>query len=146
MSKTRFLTLLLTLALALATAPAVMAQEEEASPEAATTGQTFDPASIPEFNRDEALAAYALFREELLAMGVAEEDLGEATAYLEGEVQSEEMTEEAGEVEEEAAEVEGEAAEVEEEMAEGQEELQDEKDEAKEELEEEKEEVKEELG
>ena len=132
MSRTRLLTLLLTLALALAAAPAVTAQEESPAADAGTS-TAFDPASIPEFQRDEALAAYALFRDELLAMGVAEEDLGEATAYLEGEAQAE-MTEEAGEVEEEAAE-------VEEEMAEGQEELQDEKDEAKEEVEEAKEQI-----
>ena len=89
MSKSRILTLVLTLALALAAAPAVMAQDEsaapEASPEAGTTAETFDPGSVPEFNQDEALIAYAIFREELLAMGVAEEDIGEATAYLEGE-------------------------------------------------------------
>jgi len=108
MSKTRFSTLVLSLALVLATAPAVVAQEEEA-----------------------ALAAYAIFREELLAMGVAEEDLAEATAYLESEAQAE-MTDEADEVAEEVTEAE--------------EEVQDEKDEAKEELEEEKEEVKEEVG
>jgi hypothetical protein len=131
MSKTRFSTLVLSLALVLATATAVVAQEEEASPEAATTEQTFDPASVPEFNQDEALAAYAIFREELLAMGVAEEDLAEATAYLESEAQAE-MTDEADEVAEEVTEAE--------------EEVQDEKDEAKEELEEEKEEVKEEIG
>ncbi len=131
MSKTRFSTLVLSLALVLATAPAVVAQEEEASPEAATTEQTFDPASVPEFNQDEALAAYAIFREELLAMGVAEEDLAEATAYLESEAQAE-MTDEADEVAEEVTEAE--------------EEVQDEKDEAMEEFEEEKEEVKEEVG
>ena len=137
MSKTRFLTLVLSLALVLATAPAVVAQEEEASPEAATTEQTFDPASVPEFNQDEALAAYAIFRDTMLAMGVAEEDLGEATAYLEGEAQAE-MTGEADEVEEEVAE-------AEEEVTEAEEEVQDEKDEAKEEVEEAKEEVKDEV-
>ena len=126
MSKTRILTLVLALALVLAAAPAVMAQDEEPSPEAAMTEQAFDPASVPEFNQDEALAAYALFREELLAMGVAEEDLGEATAYLEGEAQAE-MTEEADEVEEE--------------VQDEKDEVQDEKDEAKEEVEEAKEQI-----
>lgn len=142
MPKTHVATLMLTLALVLSGAAAAMAQDEspapETSPDAAGSAETFDPASVPEFDQDEALIAYALFREELLAMGVAEEDLGEATAYLEGEFQSlspeeverlatEEMTDE-------AAEVEGEVSEAEQE-------IQDEKDEAKEEVEEVKEQV-----
>ena len=77
MTRTRLITLLLTLALALAAVPAVMAQEEE--------GPTFDPASIPEMNQDEALILYLQWRENMLAAGVAEEDLDEAAAYLEGE-------------------------------------------------------------
>ena len=138
MLKTRLIAFPLTLALALAGTTAVMAQEAEASPDAAASGSTFDPASVPEFNQDEALAAYAIFRDTMLAMGVAEEDLGEATAYLEGEAQAE-MTGEADEVEEEVAE-------AEEEVQDEKDEVQEEKDEAKEELEEEKEEVKEEVG
>ena len=81
---------------------------------------------MPEFNQDEALAAYAIFRDTMLAMGVAEEDLGEATAYLEGEAQAE-MTEEVDEVEEE--------------VQDEKDEVQDEKDEAKEEVEEAKEQI-----
>ena len=69
--------LALTLALALAGTAAVMAQEEE--------GSTFDPASVPEMNQDEALILYLQWRENMLAAGVAEEDLGEAAAWLEGE-------------------------------------------------------------
>ena len=69
--------LALTLALALAGTAAVMAQEEE--------GSTFDPASVPEMNQDEALILYRQWRENMLAAGVAEEDLGEAAAWLEGE-------------------------------------------------------------
>ena len=76
MKKTRLLIGLLALSLALATAPAVMAQEEEA---------TLDPATIPEFQRDEALAAYALFRDQLLAAGVSEGDVGAAVDSLEAE-------------------------------------------------------------
>ena len=76
MKKTRLLTGLLALSLALATAPAVMAQEEEAA---------FDLSSIPEVQQDEALAAYALFREELLAAGVSEGDVGAAVDSLEAE-------------------------------------------------------------
>jgi gas vesicle protein len=141
MSKSRFLTLVLALALALATAPAVMAQDEsaapEASPDAAASAEPFDPANVPEFNQDEALAAYLLFRDTMVAMGVAEEDLGEATAYLEGEAQAE-MTEEVDEVDEEMAE-------GQEEVQDEKDEVQDEKDEAKEELEDEKAEAKEEV-
>jgi hypothetical protein len=138
MPKSRFLTLVLALALALATAPAVMAQDEsaapEASPDAAATAETWDPANVPEFQQDEALIAYAIFRDQLLAMGVAEEDLGEATAYLEGEAQAE-MTDEADEVAEEVTEaeeeVQDEKSEVQEEKDEAQEEVQEAKDKAK---------------
>ena len=127
MSKSRFLTLVLALALALATAPAVMAQDESAAPEAAASAEPFDPAMVPEFQQDEALIAYALFRDQLLAMGVAEEDIGAATAYLEGEAQAE-MTDEADEVAEEVTEAE--------------EEVQNEKDEVQEEMDEAKDKVK----
>jgi hypothetical protein len=85
MKKTRLLTGLLALSLALATAPAVMAQDEEASPEAATTGETFDPSSISEADQDEALIAYLALEEELLAAGVAEEDIAAANEWLRGE-------------------------------------------------------------
>jgi hypothetical protein len=89
MSKSRFLTLLLSLALAIATTPAVMAQEEspapETSPDAAAMEEAFDPASVPEFQQDEALAAYLLFEEELMAGGVPEEDIAAATDWLASE-------------------------------------------------------------
>jgi hypothetical protein len=89
MKKTRLLTGLLALSLALATAPAVMAQDEsaapEASPDAAATAETFDPANVPEFQQDEALAAYLLFEEELMANGVTEEDMAAATDWLASE-------------------------------------------------------------
>jgi hypothetical protein len=141
MSKTRFLGLVLSSALVLAAAPAVMAQDESPAPDAAATAETWDPANVPEFQQDEALIAYALFREELLAMGVAEEDLGEATAYLEGEAQAEvtdeadevaeEVTEAEEEVQDEKSEVQDEKDEVQEEMDEAQEEVQEAKDKAK---------------
>jgi hypothetical protein len=104
MKKTRLLTGLLALSLVLATAPAVMAQDEsaapEASPDAAASAEPFDPANVPEFQQDEALAAYLIWEEEmvaadvavedatlmleeeLLAAGVAEEDIPAATAWL----------------------------------------------------------------
>jgi hypothetical protein len=85
MKKTRLLTGLLGLSLALATAPAVMAQDESAAPDAAATGETFDPANVPEFQQDEALAAYLLFEEELMASGVPEEDIAAATEWLASE-------------------------------------------------------------
>ena len=77
MTRKTLTALALTLALALAGAAAVTAQEEE--------GSTFDPASVPEMNQDEALILYLQLREKRLAAGVAEEDLGEAAAWLEGE-------------------------------------------------------------
>ena len=67
--------LALTLALALAGTAAVMAQEEE--------GSTFDPASIPEMNQDEALILDLQWRENMLAAGVVADDLDEAAAYFE---------------------------------------------------------------
>ena len=76
MKKTRLLTGLLALSLALAATPAVMAQEEEAA---------FDPAMVPEFQQDEALAAYLLFEEELTASGVSEADIAAATDWLASE-------------------------------------------------------------
>jgi hypothetical protein len=130
MYKTRFLTPVLTLALVLAMAPAVVAQDESAAPEAAASAEPFDPAMVPEFQQDEALIAYALFRDELLAMGVAEEDIGEATAYLEGEAQAE-MTDEADEVAEEVTEAEGEVQDEKDEVQEEKDEAKDEIDEAK---------------
>ena len=77
MTRKTLTALALTLALTLAGTAAVMAQEEE--------GSTFDPASVPEMNQDEALILYLQWRENMLAAGVAEEDLGEAAAWLEGE-------------------------------------------------------------
>ena len=77
MTRKTLTALALTLALTLAGAAAVTAQEEE--------GSTFDPASVPEMNQDEALILYLQWRENMLAAGVAEEDLGEAAAWLEGE-------------------------------------------------------------
>jgi len=84
MSRTRFLTLFLTLALVLATVPAVMAQEEEAT--------TFDPASVSEFNEDEALIIYGLLRDRLAAYGVAEEDMVAAIDWLDGEFLTQERS------------------------------------------------------
>jgi TATA-binding protein-associated factor Taf7 len=140
MKKTRLLTGLLALALALATAPAVMAQDESAAPEAAASAEPFDPASVPEFQEDEALAAYLLFRDTMLTMGVAEGDLAEATAYLEGEAQAE-MTDEADEVAEEVTEAEEEVQDEKDEVQDEKDEVQDEKDEAKKEVEEAKDKV-----
>ena len=134
MSKSRLIAVLMTLALVLATAPAVMAQDEsaapEASPDAAAAAEPFDPASVPEFQEDEALAAYLLFRNELLEMGVPEEDLGEAAVYLEGEAQAE-MTDEADEVAEEVTEAEEEVQDEKDEVQEEKDEVQEEMDEAK---------------
>jgi hypothetical protein len=67
--------LALTLALALASAPAALADSHE--------GETFDPANVPEMNQDEALILYLQWRENMLAAGVAAEDLGGAAAYFE---------------------------------------------------------------
>ena len=77
MTKARLITMLLTLALALAASPAVLADSHE--------GEPFDPASVAEFNEDEALILYLQWREHMLAAGVAGEDLDEAAAYFEGE-------------------------------------------------------------
>ncbi len=98
MSRTRFLTLFLTLALALATAPAVMAQEEEAA---------FDPASVAEFNEDEALIIYGLLRDRLAAYGVAEEDMVAAIDWMDGEFLSQERSgdDEFGQAEEDEPEM-----------------------------------------
>ena len=76
MNKTRLVTLLVTLALTLSMATAVTAQEE-------TT--PWDPVEVPEFQQDEALAAYLLFEGELEASGVPEEDIAAATDWLAGE-------------------------------------------------------------
>ena len=74
MTRTRLITLLLTLAFALASAPAVLAQEEEPA--------AFDPASVEEWNEDEALILYQALENKLLAMGVAGEDVSAAVDYL----------------------------------------------------------------
>jgi hypothetical protein len=66
--------LALTLALALAGAPAVLADSHE--------GESFDPASVEEWNQDEALILYQALQERLLAMGVAEEDMAAAVDYV----------------------------------------------------------------
>ena len=98
MSKSRFLTLFLTLALALATTPAVMAQEEEAA---------FDPASVADFNEDEALIIYGLLRDRLAAYGVAEEDMVAAIDWMDGEFLSQERSgdDEFGQAEEDEPEM-----------------------------------------
>jgi gas vesicle protein len=139
MTRARLITLLLTLALVLASAPAVMAQDESPAAEGETSAG-FDPATIPEANQDELLIAYLALREEILAAGVAAEDVGAAMDWLAGEAAN--LSPEEAEALM-AGEVTDEVAEGQEEVAEGQEEVQDEIDEAKEELEEEKEEVKE---
>ena len=69
--------LVLTLTLALAGTTGAMAQDEEAS---------FDPASIPEMNQDEALILFQQWRENMLAAGVAAEDLPAAAAYFEDQL------------------------------------------------------------
>ena len=71
----RLLTLLLTLAFALAGATAAMAQDESPAP-------AYDPPAVEEWDEDEALIFYGQLQERLLEMGVAEEDLDEALAYL----------------------------------------------------------------
>ena len=76
MTGKRLVTMLLALALTLSMAAAVTAQEEEAA---------FDPAMVPEFQQDEALAAYLLFEEQLMANGVPEEDIAAATDWLSSE-------------------------------------------------------------
>ena len=73
MNKTRLVTLLLTVALTLSMAAVVTAQEEEAA---------FDPAMVPEFQQDEAFAAYLLFEGEMEASGVPEEDMAAATDWV----------------------------------------------------------------
>ncbi len=65
---------MLTLTLALAGTAAVVADSHEAA--------TFDPASVEEWNQDEALILYQQLQERLLAMGVAEEDVAAAVDYL----------------------------------------------------------------
>lgn len=66
--------LALTLTLALAGTAAVVADSHE--------GETFDPASVEEWNQDEALILFQQLQERLLAMGVAEEDVDAAVDYL----------------------------------------------------------------
>jgi len=78
MTKTRLVTLLVTLALTLSMAAVVTtAQEEEAA--------AWDPVEVPEFQQDEAFAAYLLFEEQLMASGVPEEDIAAATDWLSSE-------------------------------------------------------------
>jgi hypothetical protein len=76
MTKRRLVTLLVSLTLTLSMASAVTAQEEDAA---------WDPVEVPEFQQDEALAAYLLFEEELAASGVPEEDIAAATDWLASE-------------------------------------------------------------
>ncbi len=82
MTKTRLITLLLTLALALASTSAVLAQEESPAPEE-SSATAFDPASVEEWNEDEALILYQQLEEYLLLAGVAEEDIPAAVDYIE---------------------------------------------------------------
>jgi hypothetical protein len=74
MTRTRLVSLLLTVALALASTSAVLADSHDAD---------FDPATVPEFNQDEALILFQQLQERLLAMGVGEGEVGSAVAYLE---------------------------------------------------------------
>jgi len=76
MTGKRLVTMLLTVALTLSMAAAVTAQEEDAA---------WDPVEVPEFQQDEALAAYLLFEEQLMASGVPEEDIAAATDWLSSE-------------------------------------------------------------
>ena len=77
MTKTRLLALPLTLALALAGATAVLADSHEDA--------AFDLSSIPEVNQDEALILFHQMRENLLAAGVSEGDIGAAVDSVEAE-------------------------------------------------------------
>ena len=77
MTKARLLVFPLTLALALAGASAVLADEHETT--------AFDVSSIPEVNQDEALILLHQLRENLLAAGVAAEDLEGAIGALSAE-------------------------------------------------------------
>ena len=77
MNKTRLVTMLLTVALALSMVAVVAAQEEEAA--------AWDPVEVPEFQQDEAFAAYLLFEGEMEAAGVPEEDMAAATDWLASE-------------------------------------------------------------
>ena len=75
MTKTRLVTLLVTLALTLSMAAVVTtAQEEEAA--------AWDPVEVPEFQQDEAFAAYLLFEGEMEASGVPPEDMAAATDWV----------------------------------------------------------------
>jgi len=67
MNKTRLVTLLVTLALTLSMAAVVTTAQEETTP--------WDPVEVPEFQQDEAFAAYLLFEGEMEASGVPEEDM-----------------------------------------------------------------------
>ena len=71
MIRTRVATLLLTLALTLSGASAALAQDVD-----------FDPTSEPAFNRDEALIIFHQLKERLVAMGLEEEQILPAVAYL----------------------------------------------------------------
>ncbi len=73
MTKTRLVTVLLTVALTLSMAAVVTAQEE-------TT--PWDPVEVPEFQQDEAFAAYLLFEGQMEAAGVPEEDMAAATDWV----------------------------------------------------------------
>ena len=73
MSKTRLTALFLTLMLAFAATPAVLADSHEGD---------FDPATVPEFNQDEALILFQQLQERLVAMGVEEGQIGSAVGYL----------------------------------------------------------------
>ena len=71
MIRTRVTTLLLTLALTLSGASAALAQDVD-----------FDPTSEPAFNRDEALVLFHALKERLVVMGLEEEQILPAVAYL----------------------------------------------------------------
>jgi len=74
MNKTRLVTLLVTLALTLSMAAVVTTAQEETTP--------WDPVEVPEFQQDEAFAAYLLFEGEMEASGVPEEDMAAATDWV----------------------------------------------------------------
>ena len=74
MSRKALGALALTLTFALSGTAAVVADSHE--------GETFDPASVEEWNQDEALILYQALENRLLAMGVAGEDVSAAIDYL----------------------------------------------------------------
>ena len=85
MNKMRLLSGLLAVSLAIAAAPGVMAETHDLDAEDVAAAEAFDPATVPEWNQDEALILYGQLQERLVAMGVTEEDMAAAIQFLDGE-------------------------------------------------------------